>query len=87
MFILLHIYIVTYLHIYIVTYLHCYIFTLLHRVRCRITQALHQPLHIYKMYKILHIKTIKTLLHVSVLRPSTGSYIFLAEVTLEIVTY
>ena len=44
-------------------------------------------LHIHKIYKILHIKTLKTLRHVSVLRPSSGSYNFLAEVTLEIVTY
>jgi len=35
----------------------------------------------------LHIKTLKTLRHVSVLRPSSESYIFLAKVTLEIVTY
>ena len=25
------------------------------------TQLLHQPLHIYKIYQILHIKTLKTL--------------------------
>ena len=36
----------------------------------------------YKIYKILHIKTLKTLRHVSVLRPPSGSYIFLAKVTL-----
>ena len=54
---------------------------------CWLTQLLHQPLHIYKIYKILYIKTLKTLRHVSVLRPSSGSYIFLAKVTLEIVTY
>jgi len=63
------------------------IFSLLYCVCCRVTQLLHQPLHIYKIYNILHIKTLKTLLHVSVLRPSSGSYIFLAKVTLEIVTY
>jgi len=51
------------------------------------TQLLHQPLHIYKIYKILHIKTLKMLRHVSVLRPSSGSYNFLAKLTLEIVTY
>jgi len=34
----------------------------------------------------LHIKTLKTLRHVSVLRPSSGNYIFHAKVTLEIVT-
>jgi len=34
----------------------------------------------------LHIETLKTLRHVSVLRPSSGSYIFLTKVTLEIVT-
>jgi len=39
-----------------------------------VTQILHQPLHICKIYKILHMKTLKTLLHVSVLRPSSGSY-------------
>jgi len=44
------------------------------------TQLLHQPLHIYKIY------TLKMLRHVSVLRPSSGSYIYLAKVTLEIVT-
>jgi len=36
---------------------------------------------------LLHIKTLKTLRHVSVLRPSSGSCIFLAKVTLETVTY
>ena len=51
------------------------------------TQLLHQQLHIYKLCKTLRIKTLKTLRHVSVLRPSSGSYIFLAKVTLEIVTY
>jgi len=51
------------------------------------TQLLHQPMHMYKIYKILHIKTLKTLRHISVLRPSSGSYNFLAKVTLEIVTY
>ena len=64
-----------------------FLFSLSHRACCRVTQLLHQPLHIYKIYKILHIKTLKTLRHVSVLRPSSGSYIFLAKVTLEIVTY
>ena len=64
-----------------------YIFSLLHRARCRVTQLLHQPQHIYKIYKILHVKTLKTLQHVSVLRPYSGSYIFLAKVTLDIVTY
>jgi hypothetical protein len=44
-------------------------------------------IYIYKIYKILHIKTLKTLRHISVLRPSSGSYMFLAKVTLEIVTY
>jgi len=34
----------------------------------------------------LHIKTLKLLRHVSVLTPSSGSYIFLAKVTLKIVT-
>jgi len=34
----------------------------------------------------LHIKTLKLLRHVSVLRPSSGSYIVLAKVTLKIVT-
>jgi len=34
----------------------------------------------------LHIKTLKLLRHVSVLRPSSGSSIFLAKVTLKIVT-
>ena len=51
------------------------------------TQLLHQQMHIYEIYQILHIKTLKTLRHVSVLRPSSGRYIFLAKVTLEIVTY
>ena len=55
--------------------------------RLKVTQLLHQPLHIYKIYKILHIKTLKTLRHVSVLRQSSGSCDFLAKVTLEIVTY
>jgi len=52
-----------------------------------ITQLLHQPLHVYKIYKTLHIKTLETLLLVSVLRPSLGSYNFLAKVTLEIAKY
>ena len=52
-----------------------------------VSQLLHQTMHIYKIYKILHIKRLKTLRHVSVLRPSSGSYNFLANVTLEIVTY
>jgi hypothetical protein len=39
-----------------------------------------------KFIFFLHIKTLETLRHVSVLRPSSGSYIFLAKVTLEIVT-
>jgi len=62
-------------------------FSLSHRTCFRVTQLLLQPLHTYKIYKILHIKTLKTLRHVSILRPSSGSYIFLAKVTLEIVTY
>ena len=64
-----------------------FLFSLFHCACFRVTQLLHQPLHIYKIYKILHIKTLKTLRHVSVLRPSSGTYIFLAKVTLEIVTY
>jgi len=40
---------------------------------------LYQLLHIYKIYKIY---TLKTLRHVSVLRPSSGSHIVLAKVTL-----
>jgi len=63
------------------------IFSLLHRARCRVTQSLHQPLHIYKIYKNLHITTLITFRHVSVLRPSSGRYIFLAKVTLEVVAY
>ena len=66
---------------------HCFLFSLLHHACCRVTQLLHQPLHIYKICKILHVKTLKTLRHVSVLRPSSGSYNFLAKVTIEIVTY
>jgi hypothetical protein len=58
------------------------VFSLLHRACCRVTQLLYQPMHIYKIYKTLHIKTLKTLQHVSVLRPSSGSYNFLAKVTL-----
>jgi len=54
---------------------------------CKVAQLSHQPMHIYKIYKILHFKTLKTLRHVSVLRPSSGSYNFLAKATLEIVTY
>jgi len=33
-----------------------YEFSLLHRACFRVTQSPHQPLHIYKIYKILHIK-------------------------------
>jgi len=32
------------------------IFLLLHRACCRVTQLLHQPLHIYKIYKIYTLK-------------------------------
>jgi len=31
-----------------------YIFLLLHRAYCRVTQLLHQPLHIYKIYTLKH---------------------------------
>ena len=31
-----------------------FIFPLLHRACCRVTQLLHQPLHIYKIYKCTH---------------------------------
>jgi len=41
------------------------LFSLLRRACCRVTQLLHQPLHIYKIYKIY---TLKNLRHVSVLR-------------------
>jgi hypothetical protein len=41
------------------------LFSLLHRACCRVTQLLHQPLHIYKIYKNLHIKTLITFRHVS----------------------
>jgi len=32
------------------------LFSLLHRACCRVTQLLHQPLHIYKIYKIYTLK-------------------------------
>ena len=35
------------------------VFLLLHRACCRVTQLLHQPLHIYKIYKIYKIYTLK----------------------------
>ena len=41
-----------------------------------IIQISHQPLHIYKIYNFTN-ENIKTLLHVSVLRPSSGSHNFL----------
>ena len=41
------------------------IFSFLHRACCRFTQLLHQPMHVYKIYKRLHIKTLKTLRNVS----------------------
>ena len=50
-------------------------------------QLLHELLHIHKIYIMLHIKTLNTLGNISVVRPSTGIYIFLAKVALEIVTY
>ena len=31
-------------------------FLLLHRACCRVTQLLHQPLHIYRIYKIYTLK-------------------------------
>ena len=37
-----------------------YLFSLLHRACCRVTQLLHQPLHIHKIYKIFY--TIYTLM-------------------------
>jgi len=40
-----------------------------------------------KKFRRQKITTLKTLRYVSVLRPSSGSYIFLARVTLEIITY
>jgi len=55
------------------------LFSLLHCVYCQVIQSLHQPLHIYKIYKIY---TFKMLRHVSVPGPSSGSYIVLAKVTL-----
>jgi len=33
-----------------------FLFLLLHRACCRVTQLLHQPLHIYKIYKIYTLK-------------------------------
>ena len=36
-----------------VPYFHCY--------TVRVVELLHQPLHLYKIYKILHIKTFKML--------------------------
>jgi len=49
-----------------------------------ITQLFYQPLHLYKFIKFTHlnIKTLKTLRYVSVLGPSSWSYIFLAKVTI-----
>jgi len=54
------------------------------QILCSVTQLFYQPLHIYKFIKFTHktIKTLKTLQHVSVLGPSSGSYIILAKVTL-----
>jgi len=57
--------------------------SLLHRACCRVTQLVYQLMHLYEK---LHIKTLKLLRRVSVLRTSSGSYIFLAKVTLKIVT-
>ena len=34
----------------------CIIYILLHRACCRVTQLLHQPLHIYKIYEIYTLK-------------------------------
>jgi len=33
-----------------------FLFLLLHRACCRVTQLLHQPLHIYKIYKMYTLK-------------------------------
>ena len=38
------------------TTIYMYLFTLLRRACCRVTQLLHQPLHIYKIYKIYTLK-------------------------------
>jgi len=46
-----------------------------------ITQLLYQLLHIYKVF-IKFTQTLKTLRHVSVLGPSSGSHIVPAKVTL-----
>jgi len=60
------------------------VFSLLYRACCQVTQLFYQPLHLYKFIKFTpsNIKTLKTLRHVSVLGPSSGSYIFLAKFTL-----
>jgi len=34
----------------------CYLFLFLRRACCRVTQLLHQPLHIYNIYKIYTLK-------------------------------
>ena len=65
------------------TYFHCYT---VHVVEL-LNYYTNHCTYINKIYKILHIKTLKTLRQISVLRPSSGSYIFLAKVTLVIVTY
>jgi len=43
-------------HIISFMYIYFYLFSLLHRACCRVTQLLHQPLHIYKIYKIYKLK-------------------------------
>ena len=57
-----------------------FLFSSLHRACCRVTQLIHQLMHLYKIYNIY---TLKTLRHVSVLGPSSGSHIVPVKVTIK----
>ena len=51
----------------------------LHRALRRVTWSVHQPMHTLKLFIL---KLLKMLRHVLIIRPSTGSCLFLAKITL-----
>jgi hypothetical protein len=51
----------------------------LHRALRRVTWSAHQPMHTLKLFTL---KLLKTLRHVSIIRSSSGSCLFLAKITL-----
>ena len=51
----------------------------LHRAFCRVTWLAHQPMHTLKLFTL---KLLEMLWHVSIIRSSSGSCLFLAKITL-----